>query len=310
MPVDIPAKELLAHDTACIAENSLSDSFGDSYLVKHNAPFRRLREKALSLGTQYSQNPSFIEIYKKTPLLCLEDILESNVVPYAATSHIVRSALQAQPDLSFQDLMVSSRSFSNYVAHESAHCIAHQSLFVRNQRFSHSLIRDLLSEAVAFCADFHCTRGAFDKPIEECLVFLNCYPLPQQKHALYERLRRFLSASEIHRFLVHSYVGVLLSPENLDDYSPVLNSITTAAGLSEFSSTMHSELLLFYESLHGITTGFREDCVPLTFKRKGLHLEYENLVRLNRLNASYVLQEHSEEIAATALLLDSLFGDL
>lgn len=310
MPTEIFVRDLLSLDTDSRRPHSLAESFGDSYLMQHNPAFRRLREKALSYGTRFSADPPFIDTYRTSPLSCLEDILKTNTVPYSATTPAVKSLLQTEPGLTFSQLLKPGHTFANHVAHETAHCLVYQSLVQRDPKYSSCLIQDLLSEAVAFCADFHCTRMAFDKPHEECFILLNCYPLPQQKLALYLRLLRFMSPGDIHRFLICSYVCVLLSAENLDDYEPVMNALITASELSELSGPMRSELLLFFESLHGITTGFRENCVPQTFRQKGLANEYNHLVRLNRLNPQYVLQEYSEEIESTARLLDSLFADL
>ena len=72
--------ELLELQEKCHGQHRLFESVGDGYLYLHNPFFRRIREAAIARGFRYSLDDA--HAYFGFPLIHLDSILESRIIPY------------------------------------------------------------------------------------------------------------------------------------------------------------------------------------------------------------------------------------
>lgn len=100
---------------------SLDENFGDSYLLKHNYFYRKIRELSLKHGYSYvvDDNIKYITL----PLSQLDSILISKKLPYFNNVEPIESLVRnCKGMLSWEH--VSENLYQNHVFHESCHGVA------------------------------------------------------------------------------------------------------------------------------------------------------------------------------------------
>lgn len=120
-------RDLIWLDDQYTSGQGYQDCLGDRYLCARNKLFNTLRYLFLGRGGEYRCATEF-ELgrrYLVSPLLCLNDILESSVIPYkanraSAEAIVARNATLALPGRSLVSLIG-----SNFLMHETAHCVSY-----------------------------------------------------------------------------------------------------------------------------------------------------------------------------------------
>jgi hypothetical protein len=125
--IDI-AKLITLHDDHAGA-TTLPDSLGDGYLYERNRVFANVRDVVQTRGFVFSsRHTSLWREYNVLPLLCLQSILEQQVVPYCDNVSPLRAMASRSASPTFPPSFVRfllGNLRRNYLLHESAHCIAH-----------------------------------------------------------------------------------------------------------------------------------------------------------------------------------------
>jgi hypothetical protein len=158
VPGSITLRELLRADAR--ARASLPDVIGDGFLYAKNPVFRRVRDAALRAGFRYSGAARDTGAYYGFPLIGLEAVLATRVIPYRATRPALLELERSRPGFfEIKDLRV-NRPTPNYLLHESAHAVAFDVLFGRPASVAETLrdpsrlVELMLGEAYAMCAEY------------------------------------------------------------------------------------------------------------------------------------------------------------
>ena len=116
-----PLGVVLAHHKRCQADSELKDCLGDGYLFHNNRVYRNVRRMARQLGCTFTQE-DFCQ-YNALPMAALPRILRQRRIPYSDNVTPLRE-LEARKPGRVRDLSWLGLLKSNYILHESGHCIA------------------------------------------------------------------------------------------------------------------------------------------------------------------------------------------
>lgn len=186
---------------------SLSDSFGDSYLMEHNSIFRKIREMALQFGFQYSNltNPP----YEILPLVQLENILKSRTLPYRNNFSILQSLESTHANRFFWDDLTDQFKRS-YHFHESCHAVARatrQLIWKNEQKNSKEaeILQLLCEESFANACEF---MGLIDCHDQTHKIFYEChsYICHFEARSLLNELSSVIGMRSVFEFLILSYL--------------------------------------------------------------------------------------------------------
>jgi len=176
VPGSLTLVELLRADPR--ARASLPEVMGDGYLYLKNPVFRRVRDAALAAGFRYSASDT--GAYFGFPLLGLEPLLASRVIPYRPNRPALLELERSRPGFfEVRDLKV-NRPTPNYLLHESAHAVAFHELFGRPMHVSQALrdpsrlVEIMLGEAYAMCAEYF-AACCVSTPLEAWFFSISSY---------------------------------------------------------------------------------------------------------------------------------------
>lgn len=126
---DLSLADLLQLDDQSSHHHAIEEVFGDRYLCAHNALYRGVREHFASSGFRVATTVGPLhEAYGVLPLLCIQQIVETGIVPAISTTATIRRLAAASPSFTMPASFLLSTLRKNYVLHESAHCIAYSVL--------------------------------------------------------------------------------------------------------------------------------------------------------------------------------------
>lgn len=174
-------EKLLWLDDECLRADALPECFGDRYLCANNPLFAKARGLFFASGFRYSCEADRLwRNYGSFPLLMLQEMLDSGIVPYKDTTATIRFILEHTPDLGIAAHLLLNTLQRNYLLHESAHCIAYR----------------LLASELG-------TKGVISTKHEYVIVSLLC----ESYANTIERLAGALATSDVHRlfFTLNSY---------------------------------------------------------------------------------------------------------
>jgi hypothetical protein len=198
---------------------AIHDVLGDGVLCARATVYARVRERVLALGYRFQAVGQ--EAYFDFPLLGLDTIYRTRTIPYRR-SHRAFVRLRRLGDATLADLET-FKPEPNVAFHESAHCVAHESLASAPR--DGELVRLMLGEAFAnaveasAAAELHQRRTLEDR-LAGFFFRMNSYWTPRPMPAL-ARLRATLGASAALRalwggFLFSNFLYDALSTRDLE----------------------------------------------------------------------------------------------
>lgn len=155
----------------------LADCFGDRFLCSRNALFNAVRRAFLKIGGNFREATGF-ELgrrYLVAPLLCLEEILQTNTVPYRASVPTVRIVAHSAPSFQTTIGTLATLISPNYLLHESCHCIS--ATLIGNHRHNDSYRRIAMlvcGEAFANTVE-QLAMAETATPADGAFFFMNSY---------------------------------------------------------------------------------------------------------------------------------------
>jgi len=114
-------KNILTQHSSVTFEGALMKNLGDSYLLKHNEIFRKVRKAALAYGFQFTSSPSLE--YTSLPLSQLETLLAEKRIPYQNNVDVLEQIERKVSNQIEWDHVVDGLK-KNHIFHESCHAIA------------------------------------------------------------------------------------------------------------------------------------------------------------------------------------------
>ncbi len=195
-------KDVLETASAANASGAISDIFGDAYLLENNEVYRRVREKSLEIGCQYSEASAQYLVY---PLFELHKIVETKNIPYVPGARLLASIEAAKPSLFTTEDAALPES---HHLHEAAHIIAANAF--DGARFTSSqqrILRDILCESFANTVDALACIPAAQDELHRFFLRPNCYMAPHEDDlALMLELREKVGARCYFALTLFSYV--------------------------------------------------------------------------------------------------------
>ncbi len=258
---------------------SLSKNFGDSYLVKHNRIFAKIRESVVANGYSYSNKVN--EAYLALSLSQLENILESKTLPYLDNVSVLEK-INSNAEIFWDDISDNLRK--NYVFHESCHAIARSlgSGFFKDVRPEEKLLRILLEESFANACELVAVRDAKDQ-LHRIFYEWNSYTFLFEECTHLSKAIEDLGAKSIFKFFILTYLRAnFLAPEtNEKDFSRTL-----ALAFGETISDPKKIKTLRYLSRIGFTLDqrFREVTTGLHLRLCGFQKSREELLNFDFLS--------------------------
>ncbi|HVK60823.1 MAG TPA: hypothetical protein VM432_04700, partial [Bdellovibrionales bacterium] len=219
---EIPLKEFFERTSAPEHERVLSDSIGDAFLYDKNPVFRGVRNRVFELGFRPTANASMD--YFGWPMLGLDEILETRLLPYKANLRALKKFANARPGHFVLGDVFRSFPERNFIFHESCHAIA-EDVWARRIGIDRSnsktvVERSLFGEACANGSELF--SYAFTScPEEEFSLIMNSYFRPIGKP--HQALKNAVAALGAHEtlkltvlFYFHVNYFVRLTLERID----------------------------------------------------------------------------------------------
>jgi hypothetical protein len=126
---ELTLQKLVEADESAFAPCGIPGVFGDRYLCAENPLFRTVRQTCLSMGYVFDAGQTTLSTrYKALPLLTLQEVIDSGVVPVYENADVVRPLMAAKPNSPEAVRFLVNTLQKNYLLHESAHCIAFRAL--------------------------------------------------------------------------------------------------------------------------------------------------------------------------------------
>lgn len=277
-----------AHEAAS-ADNSITKNLGDGYLCRKNKIYNTIRRAALSAGYKFSRKASGLAAdYNVFPLLCLQPILESKVLPYSDNVTVLKNLLANNPEFHFTDAYLIRALKKNYLLHESAHGIAEAVLsarasasvglgYTRQEMFVlNSFIAESYANAVETIA------SAFvDSGYHLYFFLLNSYVA--WKGEKRTQINALISAFGMKRLLKFQCLAFLFSNLRYDSVPPqqVERLMTTifenARAAGEHRDALHS----IFNAAFSLSPVFREETSRIYFRLYACEQAFDDLHQLD-----------------------------
>jgi hypothetical protein len=277
----LPLATILWADDQLGSERAIPESFGDRYLYRNNSVFRSVRDTFLGLGLGYVGEPAspLWQMYNIAPLLSLQDLIREGVVPYAENTPAVRQIVRRLPllYLTAAELVTSFRS--NYLLHESAHCISDR--VVSSQELTGcGSAKELMVLKAIVCESFanvvERVAGALaGGPLHLIFFRLNSYVNPRKDR----NLNCALTAFGMRRILQLGFLSYVFF--NFRSRAPgekvVSGFIDGVFGTESLGLTERRLLSSLIESTFLLDTGFTKGTSSQYFRLTGCEREFERL---------------------------------
>ena len=215
----IKLTKLLWLDDEFLCDNALQDVLGDRYLCSSNSMFARVRNLFLAYGFRFSSEPTRMwRDYGSMPLLMLQEMLDTGIVPYRDNAQTLRTISSRNPSFALPVNQLLSLLSRNYLLHESAHCVAFR----------------LLSSDCGFSGGLNSDKSMYVFVCILCEAYAN----------LVERLSAAQAISDAHRFFftVNSFV------EYREDVGSLLRDSIRLLGINQ--TFLIGMLTLYYLNTH------------------------------------------------------------
>ncbi len=199
--------KILEQERHANSANAIDDAFGDRYLYKNNFIFRRIRDKGLVTGLKYKSE--LVSSYVLLPLICLQKIIDSNVIPYFNNGSILYDLEIAFPNtIVWTEVKVSLKK--NYHFHESCHVVS-RSLFVsvfQNQILSSNqqLLQIFIEESFSNTCELLAIKDVAD--VTHKIFFEhNSYIFVPELKTLILELEKFIGFAKLFQFILLNYLN-------------------------------------------------------------------------------------------------------
>jgi hypothetical protein len=264
-------------------DGTLHDVIGDGYLLQHNSLFRRARQLFRGEGGAFVCDASNLaRSYTAAPLLMLDDILSSRLIPYCANSLALRRLVRQAPGIPVCEEFLITLLNRNFLFHETLHCIG-------SVRVDNILkVGDTIDSAHTFVI-----KSAFVEAFANAIERLSFYEAQVPLHLLFMRMNSYVSFNadtcklladmRVHFGLKQLFrMGLaVLCLLNLRRSDPTMSDLTTIAeqACSERRLTL-AELRLCAETsrrLWGLSKAFRNETSLFFYQIHGCEHAYNSL---------------------------------
>lgn len=286
-PQGIPLNFLITAHKQNPSSKALRENLGDAFLYRQNPVFRNIRDEYLKRGFRY-RDRDFCGAFS-FPLMALDEFIDARAIPYHRNFRWIERMQRIAPGkFTFSEVKRFDLKF-NYLMHESAHLIAHETFFGETSlrdvpKNASGLLRILLGEAFANTSEAISSVFAQDT-FGNFFLSANSYFVVRGNNLveLVRFVRRFSfgAASRVllASFLYANYLYVRLDKEELQ-------AIRRFAGLGPRAPVEALVKIAF-----GLSMGFRLNTTPLHLFKIGFDREIAKLMERDPLRM--LLEEES-----------------
>lgn len=268
-PNGIPLSELIAVQKQFRVYSRLPENLGDGFLSATNPIFRNIRMEFLRRGFKFTHHD--LNGYFAFPLMSLDEAIHARKVPYYRNAPWLEKLEKAAPGKFTLSEMRRCELKYNYLFHESAHCLAHDSFFGRKNirrvpKNRHALLMVFVGEA--FANTVEALSYAFaEGEIGGYFLDANCHFRASEREMLV--LRRAVGKIGAERtalvlmgaFLYSNYLFEKLSRRQLGLIDK-LAGVEAPASLVNIGLQLNEDFRTATTPLHLVKTGF-----PLDLKK-------------------------------------------
>jgi len=190
---------LEAHDRNQ-GDQTLKNCFGDAYLYQYNPIYQNLRKACVKLKTTFQSPPD--SDYQTLPYTQLENILESQSIPYYDNVHVLRKLPQR---LDWSHLQNSLRK--NFIFHESCHVMARDKTKSHMERADslQLIFLRLLEESFANTIELLSIIHA-DNQIHQAFYEVNSFTSLFEHLGNFQKARQELGTFELFHMILMGYI--------------------------------------------------------------------------------------------------------
>lgn len=262
----IPLAELIAVQKQFRAYSRLPENLGDGFLSATNPVFRNVRAEFLRRGFKFTHGD--LHGYFAFPLMSLDEAISARKVPYYRNAHWLEKLEKSAPGIFTLTELRRSELKYNYLFHESAHCLAHDSFFGRKKiqglpKSSETLLKVFLGEA--FANSVEALSYAFaEGEIGGYFLDANCHFRASEREmlVLQRAIARFgaprTALALMGAFLYSNYLFEKLNKKQLKRINE-LAGIEAPLSLVKIGLQLNEEFRTATTPLHLVKTGFPPD---------------------------------------------------
>lgn len=261
-------------------DQGLKESFGDGYLMVHNRVYKNVRLAAVEAGYRFSHERN--EAYETFPLLQLNQILQSKVLPYSHNVIAFESMTAKELDvLTWNDLEDNLKR--NFVFHEATHAVVRSltDKFLPSHKLDGSVegqrmfaLRMLLEES---CANTCELMGVLDagEGIHKAFYELNSYVCEfEYRTHLKNAVDEFGSKTVFH-WMVLSYLHANFLRERIGDSE--ISAMRALVGLEKVDAGKIKNLRGISKVAFNLNERFRYQTTGFHLRLAGVNIPLEDL---------------------------------
>lgn len=205
--------QLLNYHSQNKFEDSLDNSFGDSYLMKHNRIYCQIRKKTLKYGYHYSDKYS--SDYVALPLSQLEVMLQQKIIYYTDNVSVLKKIEERIPQTTLWDEVYDNLK-RNFLFHESCHAVAKSVSEAYFQDGRNLLLLALLEESFANTCELLAVMDVNDRAHKDFYEF-NSYAFVYEARSLMLELEKKFSMTTLFQFMHLCYLHANFLETDLQD---------------------------------------------------------------------------------------------
>ncbi|MFN7904813.1 MAG: hypothetical protein ACK5P5_06470 [Pseudobdellovibrionaceae bacterium] len=190
---------------------SLTEVFGDGFLLEHNRIYRGIRQQVLDRSFSFTgENNDF---YLALPLSQLDDLLSTHQIPYFKNVPVIEQINSKLPSgIDWEEIVENLKK--NHLFHESCHGIARSFLpESKNLSARHQILFRLIEESFANSCELLAVVDAEDRA-HRIFFELNSYIVMFNAKSDLKRTISKIGLKPVTRFIILSYIcSNFLQPE-------------------------------------------------------------------------------------------------
>lgn len=264
------------------ASHGLPESFGDGYLIQHNRFYRSIRKAAENFGFSFSKERN--EFYEVFPLLQLESLLQTKVLPYVDNVGVFAQLAKTQLEsLTWEDLEGNLKK--NYAFHEASHAVI-RTLTTRHwgvgPRPGTSLdsqrdyvMRMLIEESCANTCELLGVAEASDA-VHRMLYEMNSYVCEFESRTHLKRALEEIGVMEVSSFMMLAYLQSNFLRESITDKDLLL--MLELSGLEGLDAKHVKTLRALARVAFNLSERFRYQTTSFHLRLAGVQTPLQDLV--------------------------------
>ncbi|MFS4457940.1 hypothetical protein [Bdellovibrio sp. HCB2-146] len=261
-------------------DQGLKESFGDGYLMVHNRVYKNVRLAAIDAGYRFSHERN--EAYETFPLLQLDKLLQTKVLPYSQNVVAFESMTAKELDiLTWDDLDGNLKK--NFVFHEATHAVVRSlaEKFLPSQKLEGSVegqrlfaLRMLLEES---CANTCELMGVLDTgdAIHKSFYELNSYVCEFENRTHLKNAVEEFGSKTVFHWMILSYLHANFLRERISDSE--FSGMLRAVGLETADAKKLKNLRGISKIAFNLSERFRYQTTDFHLRLAGVNIPTEDL---------------------------------